>query len=298
MVFSRATLSNAIPLLANSSVQVLIAGCGDLGCELGRRLMQSGHTVLGLRRSAQALPHGIETIQADVTDINACQALQTLSPQIVVYCVAANAATDESYQAHYVDGLCNVLNSIQQSNLQHVFFVSSTRVYGQQVDALLDETVVAIPSDFGGERLLQGEKLLKTLICKTTVLRLSGIYGPERTRMLRLASDVTKWPVNNSWSNRIHRDDAASFIHFLIDSVVHAKAVDDCYIVTDQLPTTQYEVLLWLAGQLGVDTQSVHVPAISGGKRLSGARMQASGFEFEYPTYQQGYTALLKSEQS
>lgn len=277
-------------------MQVLIAGCGDLGCELGRRLMQSGHSVLGLRRSAQALPHGIETIQADVTNINACQVLQTLSPQIVVYCVAANATTDESYQAHYVDGLRNVVNSIQQSNLQHVFFVSSTRVYGQPVDALLDETVDAIPSDFGGERLLQGEKLLKTLTCKTTVLRLSGIYGPERSRMLRLARDVTNSPVNNGWSNRIHRDDAASFIHFLIDRVIQKDTVDDCYIVTDQLPTTQYEVLLWLADQLGVDTQSVHVPPISGGKRLSSARMRTIGFEFQYPTYQQGYAKLLNDE--
>ena len=101
-----------------------------------------------------------------MTDIKACQVLQTISPQVLVYCVAASAATDESYQAHYVDGLRNVLNSIQQSSLQHVFFVSSTRVYGQQGDALLDETVDAIADDFGGERLLQGEKLLTELTCK------------------------------------------------------------------------------------------------------------------------------------
>ena len=74
--------------------------------------------------------------------------------------------------------------------------------------------------------------------------------------------------------------------------------MDDCYIVTDELPTTQYEVLLWLARQLGVDTQSVKVPAISGGKRLSSARILASGFEFQYPTYEQGYTRLLKEESS
>jgi nucleoside-diphosphate-sugar epimerase len=277
-------------------MQVLIAGCGDLGCELGRLLIQSGHAVIGVRRSAQALPYGIETIQADVTYINACQLLKTLCPQILVYCVAANASTDESYQAHYVDGLRNVLNSIQQSSLQYVFFVSSTRVYGQQVDECLDETVDAIPNDFGGERLLQGEQLLKTLTCNTTVLRLSGIYGPERTRMIRLATDVTNWPVNNNWSNRIHRDDAANFIHFLIDRVIQKDTVDDCYIVTDQLPTSQYEVLLWLALQLRVDTQSVSVPAISGGKRLTSARMQAIGFEFQYPTYQQGYTKLLNDE--
>lgn len=279
-------------------MQVLIAGCGDLGCELGRQLKQSGHAVTGVRRSAQALPHGIETIQADVTDIKACQVLQSVSPQVLVYCVAAQASTDESYQAHYVDGLRNVLNSIQQSSLQHVFFVSSTRVYGQQVDALLDEAVDAVATDFGGERLLQGEKLLTTLSCKTTVLRLSGIYGPGRTRMIRLAADISNWPASNGWSNRIHRDDAARFIHFLIDSLVQQRVIDDCYIITDALPTAQYEVLLWIARQLGVDTESVSVPAIAGGKKMSSARMQAMGFEFEYPSYQQGYAKLLQSEPS
>lgn len=279
-------------------MQVLIVGCGDLGCELGRQLTQNGHVVTGVRRSAQTLPYGIEAIQADVTDIKACQVLNTVKPQVLVYCVAALASTDESYQAHYVDGLRNVLNSIQQSNLQHVFFVSSTRVYGQQVDTLLDETVDAVASDFGGERLLQGEKLLAALTCKATVLRLSGIYGPGRTRMIRLAADIPNWPVTNGWSNRIHRDDAASFIHFLIDRVTQQKAVDDCYIVTDQLPTTQYEVLLWIARQLGVDTRLANVPAITGGKRLSSTRMLATGFQFQYPSYQQGYAELLQSGQS
>lgn len=274
-------------------LDVLIVGCGDLGCELGRQLIQTGHVVTGVRRRASGLPHGIKTIQSDVTDHHACQILKTVSPQVLVYCVAADASTDESYQAHYVDGLRNALMSIDRLNLQHVFFVSSTRVYGQPTDDILDETIAAMPNDFGGQRLLQAEKLLTELTCGTTVLRLSGIYGPERTRMIRLAKDVANWPLTNSWSNRIHRDDAARFIHLLIEKVMQQKTVDNCYLVTDKQPTTQYEVLLWLAKQLGVNTHSVAVPAVAGGKRLSSARMQALGFEFQFPTYQQGYTSLL-----
>jgi nucleoside-diphosphate-sugar epimerase len=277
-------------------MNILIVGCGDLGCELGRRLLERGCVVTGVRRSDQPLPYGIQTMQADVTDAQSCQVLQAISPQILVYCVAAHASTDESYQAHYVDGLHNVLNSVSKSQLQHVFFVSSTRVYGQVTDDILDETIEAIPSDFGGERLLQGEYLLQSLACGATVLRLSGIYGPGRTRMIRLAGDVTNWPANNTWTNRIHRDDAAGFMGFLIQCVVQQQDIADCYIVTDHQPTSQHEVLLWIAQQLGVDTHAVTATAITGGKRLHSGRLQASGFEFQYPTYRQGYASLLDSQ--
>ena len=279
-------------------MNVLIVGCGDLGCELGRRLIERGYVVTGVRRSDQSLPYGIQTIQADVTDAQSCQVLQAIHPQILVYCVAAHASTDESYQAHYVDGLRNVLNSVSKSQLQRVFFVSSTRVYGQATDDILDETIEAIPSDFGGERLLQGEHLLQSLACDATVLRLSGIYGPGRPRMIRLAGDVASWPASNTWSNRIHRDDAAGFICFLIQCVLQQQTIADCYIVTDHQPTSQHEVLRWIAQQLGVDTHAVTVTAVTGGKRLSGARMQASGFEFLYSTYRQGYASLLDTSQS
>ncbi len=276
-------------------MNVLIAGCGDLGCELGRHLIKDGMAVTGLRRSLEPLPYGIKTIQADVTQAGTLQTLNTNSPEFLVYSVAAHEATDQSYKAHYVDGLHNVLGAIDKSRLRHVFFISSTRVYGQNTEDILDENMAAIPADFGGERLLQGESLLKQLSCPGTVLRLSGIYGPGRTRMIRLAIDAANWPVRNVWSNRIHRDDAARFIRFLIQRLDQHQAIEDCYIVTDHQPTPQYEVLLWLAEQLGHNTRHIAVPTVEGGKRLSNQRMLATGYTFAYPTYQQGYTGLMLS---
>ncbi|HEX5539629.1 MAG TPA: NAD-dependent epimerase/dehydratase family protein, partial [Methylophilaceae bacterium] len=233
---------------------VLIAGCGDLGCELGRQLISKGYTVAGLRRSDQPLPHGLGTIQADVTQAATLQNLAALNPEILVYSVAADAASDDSYHAHYVHGLRNVLHALEPcKTLRHVFFVSSTRVYGQtsaQHDAVIDETVAAIPADFGGERLLEAEALLAAFPCKGTVLRLSGIYGPGRTRMLRLAARPIDWPQANAWTNRIHRDDAACFIVSLITRALAHAPLQDCYIVSDSEPAPQYAVLMWLAQQL------------------------------------------------
>ncbi|HEY8118102.1 MAG TPA: SDR family oxidoreductase [Methylophilaceae bacterium] len=274
--------------------KVLIAGCGDLGCAVAERLNQEDFEVYGLRYSNKSLPSGVKLIQADVTQPSSLRSLESLTPEILLYCVAASAQTDESYQAHYVDGLHNVLNFLAPAaSLKHVFFVSSTRVYGQQTDELLDEASPAIPADFGGERLLEAEALLKTTGCLSTVLRLSGIYGHGRTRMLRLARQPEQWPQQDSWTNRIHRDDAASFIAFLLECVRAKQAVQDCYVVTDSQPVSQYEVLMWLAGQLGVNLNQIKPPAIKGGKRLSNRRMLGEGFSLLYPDYRIGYSSLL-----
>jgi nucleoside-diphosphate-sugar epimerase len=277
----------------NASAKVLIVGYGDLGGEVARQLTHDGINVTGVRRSANNSDSSTsQIIAANVSKPESLAALNAVKPDILIYCVAASGQTDAEYESAYVDGLRNVL-ATQKSNsqLKHVFFVSSTRVYGQDTQALLDESVPALPADFGGQRLLEAEHLLQTLSCGTTVLRLSGIYGPGRLRMLNLAKSPDKWPKQNIWSNRIHRDDAAAFTVFLIKQVLAGNAVQNCYIVTDSKPVPQYEVLSWLAAQLQVGKPE-QLPA-SGGKRLSNQYMLETGFKLQYPDYEAGYRTLL-----
>ncbi|HPX88749.1 MAG TPA: SDR family oxidoreductase [Methylophilaceae bacterium] len=271
---------------------ILIVGCGDLGSTVALQLAQKGHRVVGVRRSCTLLAN-VDILQADVTQPESLKKLEEIQPDLLIYCVAASGQTDAHYQAAYVDGLRNVL-ATQANNaaLQHVFFVSSTRVYGQQTDAVLDENTPAMAADFGGERLLEGERLLNDLTCGKTVLRLSGIYGPGRLRMINLAKTPELWPAQNSWTNRIHRDDAANFLVLLVQKVLHQTPITPCYIVTDSASVSQYEVLHWLATQLRIPSNP-HVPAIEHGKRLSNQAMLMTGFEMQYPDYRAGYAALL-----
>ena len=279
--------------------KVLIVGCGDLGTAIAMRLQQS-HEVIGVRQSDKLLPNGMQTIQADVTQPNTLRLLEKLNPNIIVYCVSAGGQTDEKYQAAYVTGLKNILaTQSQNTNLQHIFFVSSTRVYGQNnaevLDEALDENVPAIPADFGGERLLEAEMLLNDMPCKATTMRLSGIYGNGRLYLVNMAKDITKWPTENHWSNRIHRDDAAGFIAFMVGKAVKKETLDSCYIVTDDMPTQQYEVLTWLANQQKLDISTIKIPVARGGKRLSNKRLRDTGFQLQYPNYQAGYSHILQN---
>ena len=279
------------------NAKVLIIGCGDLGTEIAVRLQKQGYEIIGVRVSDKALPDGMQTLQADVTQPETLTKLVQIQPDYLIYCVAGSsqnaAQVDESYRLHYVAGLRHAL-ATQQTNaqLKHVFFVSSTRVYGQKTDGILDELTPAIPCDVAGEHLLEAERLLKDLHCSATALRLSGIYGPGRTRMLNLALQPDLWPQQNSWTNRIHRDDAAEFTVFLINQRQQQKSIADCYIVTDSHPTTQYETLSWIARQNN-RMADVLTPPIAGGKRLSNKLMLQSGFNLKYPNYQVGYSQLL-----
>ena len=272
--------------------KVLIVGCGDLGGTVAAQLSAMNIQVTGVRRSDTAMT-GVKIIQADITDVSSLEVLKPIQPDILIYCVAANGQTDEQYKANYVDGLRNVLaTQSENSNLKHVFFVSSTRVYGQKTDALLDESTPAIAADFGGERLLEAEALLNNLSCNTTVLRLSGIYGAGRLRMINLAKSPQNWPAQNSWTNRIHKDDAAAFMVFLVLQVLASKPIGTCYIVTDSKPSSQYEVLSWIANQMQMNSD-IATPAIEGGKRLSNQSMLSTGFQLQYPDFMSGYRALL-----
>lgn len=269
----------------------MIVGYGDLGQAVGERLLDAGMAVNGLSRSGRSHNSAV-MLTGDVTRPESLAVLRECDPEILLYCVAASEQSDDNYRAHYVEGLRNVLQALGHAQrLRHVFFVSSTRVYGQKTEALLSETDPALPADFGGERLLEAEHLLKNMTCGHTVLRLSGIYGPGRLRMINLASQPERWPANQ-WSNRIHRDDAARFIAWLVHRALAGQSVDDCYLVTDSCPVPQHEVLNWLADQMGLPVQPAQ--PVSGGKRLSNARMLQTGFALRYPDYRSGYAALLQ----
>lgn len=275
---------------------MLIVGCGDLGGYTAQLLQTADFNVYALSRSRQP-SSSVITLQGDVTKPASLTVLNDLKPDYVIYCVSADQRTDAAYQAQYVTGLQNIL-ATQQNNaaLKGVLFVSSTRVYGQMTEALIDQQTEAMPADFGGRRLLEAEQLLDSIQCQTVALRLSGIYGEGRLRMIRLAQQA-QWPMQNAWSNRIHRNDAASFMVHLIQQLREGQSLKSHYIVTDNVPTRQYTVLRWIAEKMGWSIPD-QIPDDAGGKRLSNQAMLATGFALDYPDFKVGYAALLSNQAS
>lgn len=284
-------------------MRVLIAGCGDLGTALGLELATAGDQVIGLRRHPQALPAAIQPFAADLADP---QSLEPLPPvDAVVYAAAADSSTEEAYRRAYVDGVRHLLAAPGLLALppRRFFFVSSTAVYAQDGGEWIDERSPAEATHFRARLLLEGEALVRAATSPETatiVLRLSGIYGPGRTRLIDLVRSgrATYPPGPPRYANRIHRDDAAGALAHLLCLPAPAPL----YLGVDDAPVDLAEVLTFLAVELGAPLprleEAASVPGAASpertSKRFSNALLKSTGYCFRYPTYREGYGALLR----
>jgi nucleoside-diphosphate-sugar epimerase len=91
------------------------------------------------------------------------------------------------------------------------------------------------------------------------------------------------------WTNRIHRDDAAQAVVHLLTRQV---APERLYLGTDDEPAQLGDVATFLAERLGAPTPPPADPAQGHGKRLSNARLRATGWEPTRPSYREGYASL------
>ena len=280
---------------------ILVAGCGYVGSRLAERLVSAGHRVLGLRRSVEGLPAGVVGLAADLTDPTALDALPE-EIDLVAYTAAASAPTDGAYEQAYVRGPENLLSALTRrgARVGRVVFTSSTSVYGQQDGSWVDEASPTEPTDSTGQRLLEGERVFSAGPFPACVIRLGGIYGPGRTRLIDdVAAGGARRPAAPRWTNRIHRDDCAGAIAHLLLNEAGAPPVT---IGVDHEPADLADVLDWIARRLGVAPPRPASAADGapsrperGGKRCSNARLVAAGYRFAFPTYREGYEALIRA---
>jgi len=277
--------------------RVLIAGCGYTGIALGTQLASEGHAVWGLRRRPELLPATIHPLKADLYNPGT---LVVIPPALdfVFYTAAADRKDDVSYQVAYVIGIRNLLDHLfeTQQPVQRLFFTSSTAVYSQTDGEWVDETSETVPREFSGRRLLEGEELLLRGPFATTVVRMAGIYGPGRTRLIGQVrkGEAVCQTVEPRYTNRIHRDDCAGVLQHLM----RLSSPETLYLSTDNEPADQSEVLRWLAGQMGSPLPRSESRAPSGresksNKRCRNSRLLQSGYSLRYPTFREGYKAML-----
>lgn len=278
--------------------RVFIAGCGYIGTALAQTLTRAGHQVWGLSRDTTTLPSGIIPLQADLT---VPSTLLDLPDRLdcVFYTAGTIDFTEEGCRAAYVIGIQNLLEALctQGISPQRFIFTSSTGVYHQNNGEVLDENSPAQPQRFSGRCLLEGEALVLEAPLQGINVRLGGIYGPGRTRLLDAVRQGTATCVegDTAYLNLIHRDDAVGVLLHLME----LPLPDRLYIAADNGPVEKNILLRWLAQQIGVPApqsihaQDAHEPKRGGCRRYNNARLRKSGYNFKYPTYKEGYRDLL-----
>jgi len=280
------------------SKTLMIAGCGDVGGRLGQQLSAAGWTVYGLRRSVALLPQGIRPVAGDL-HADACPAAWPSEPlDYLVYCAAATDHDEAGYRAAYVDGLRRVLTWLAQYSQRpkRLLFVSSSGVYGQQLGEWVDEQSPAEADSYSGRIMREAEQLALNSGLPASLVRLTGLYGPGREWLLKQVRQgyrvVSEPPL---YGNRIHVDDAAGLLAYLLQADARGVALDNCYIGVDDQPAPLHDVVAWLREQLEIshwsDDSTVRR---SGSKRCSNGRARALGWTPQYPSYREGYRAILQ----
>lgn len=273
-------------------MRVLIAGCGYVGEALTKRLTEGGHQVVALRRNGKHLPRNAAPVVADLLQP---ATLRALPPGIdaVVYAASPGERTDEAYRLTYVVGLSNLLAEVTRSkqSVSRVILVTSTAVYAQSDGSWVNEAAPTQPSHFSGQRLLEAEDLLLGSPVASVAVRLAGIYGPSRTRLVDRvqAGDATFDPSRTRYTNRIHRDDCARALAHLLTLDAPAPV----YVGVDDDPAPEREVLEWLAARLGVPSPRPGNHRDAPNKRCSNGLLKSSGFSLQHPTFREGYAWML-----
>jgi len=273
--------------------KVLIAGCGDVGNALAARLLTEGCEVWGVRRRVDALGKGVQPWRIDLTEPSGFG--NPPAPfGYLFYTASADRRDEDHYRSIYVDGLRDLLAALRKAGcpLRRVFFTSSTAVYGQSAGEWVDESSPTEPLGFNGRILLDAEAIVREAPETGVNVRLSGIYGPGRTRLVRKV-----WSgeaiATRSWTNRIHVEDCAGALHHLM----RIEKPEGLYLASDDEPATTAEVVTWLSVELGVpappEPTAENQPERLN-KRCRTTRLQESGYRFEQPTFREGYRPIVR----
>lgn len=270
---------------------VSILGCGWLGHPLGAHLVERGFHV----RGSTTTPEKVEELRRDGIDPAVLVVDPTFSgdapepffrSSVLVLNVPPPRGTEDVRDVHrrQVEA---VRDAATDGQVEWVLFASSTGVYPNVERTVTEEDVppgrpdaLPGPRRSTGEALLDVEALLlETSGFDTTIVRLGGLYGPNRNpgRFLAGRTGVGRpeAPVN-----LLHRDDGVDIFTSLIEQNVRGEVFNAC---ADEHPSRRI-FYTRAAEALGLEPPTFDEADARSGKRVSNRKIKTRcGYQFRHP---------------
>lgn len=276
---------------------IQIIGAGYTGSRIAQFFAAKKQKVFALTRSfekaADFEKQGIRPIVADLTKP---ETLTQIPPaHFVVICPAPDEGTEAAYRAVYLQGVKNYLEAIKKHPKPFlVVYLSSTGVWQDQAGDMFDESVLPQPVSAKAKILVEAEKQILNCGLPAAVLRLSGIYGPERNRLK--AFQEKEWPVAGGadrWMNMIHVDDIAACLPTFFKNAKEGEI----YLGTDDQPFLMSELAQWTNEKTGIKRELCFSKALPSGRRLRNTKFKELGISLKYPTFREGYSEILSVQE-
>lgn len=195
-------------------------------------------------------------------------------------------------------GVMNICESLQNSSVQRVIYLSTTGVFGVRDGSVVNESTPANPWNDQGAARLRSEEVYRQSGIRSCALRLPAIYGPDRGLHISLQNGSYRMVgIGDTWSNRIHVED----LRQIILRAIEAPELPEVLCVSDDCPALARDVVEYTCQRLGLPMP----PSISEGEvlrqgaytMLSNQRIQNSllkkvlNVQLLYPSYREGFFA-------
>lgn len=308
-------------------MRVFVTGAtGLIGRALIPQLLARGHEVIALARNdaSRVMLHAMRVTPLAGQGHDIAQLTSALaSADAVVHLAATIPSQDSAVEDDWVHSdevmvglLRNLITAGAQAGVRGILFPSSYAVYGDHGEEWVTEETLTAPSDLF-EPYTRAEALLhrayETHGLKVVVLRLGLLYSADaqHTRGLLYGLKRGQVPIMGNGSMfwpLLHADDAAMAMCLALEQALSQGAV--LFNVCDNEPVRSgqlyYDLARWLegpppqrrTGQRADDFNpyqgQVKIAALRASVRLSNRKIRERlGFTPQYPTYREGFRAVL-----
>ncbi|MDA1054335.1 MAG: SDR family oxidoreductase [Planctomycetota bacterium] len=280
----------------------LILGCGYLGRRVALAWLDAGQEVLALTRSSQRAAelaaNRIRPIVGDVTssfELRDCDEIDT-----VLFAVGFDRTARKAIRDVHVEGLRRTLDQLPVLPRRFIY-ISSTGVFAQNDGQSVNEQSPCEPVREGGKACLAAEDLLQqhSIGQRTVILRLAGIYGPDR--LPKLQDVIAGRPIAasaNGYLNLIHVDDAVQIVLAAEDQLEPPELL----LVSDGHPVLRGDFYRELASMTNSPEPRFEDPlagSSSAGRGSTDKRIDSTllrerlRFTYRYPSYVEGLAGIL-----
>ncbi len=286
-------------------IRVAILGCGYVGTALTTELTDAGHEVVGVRRSdgTAIREAGGTPVVGDLTDESTLAEVPDVDA--VVFAASSGGGDATAARKLYVNGLATAIEHFgaRSDPPARLIYTSSTGVYGDHDGDWVDEEKAIDPQSRKTRVLAEAEDVARSaadLGITPVVARIGGIYGPDRWGLERYLDR----PVTEGYRNHIHREDVAGALAHLLT----VRTSPELVLLVDDEPVDRWTFADWLAAQLdrappkkvtveerlAEDISERAARRVRTSKRCDNSLLRTLGYEFTYPTYREGYAAVVQ----
>lgn len=307
-------------------MKILVLGAnGYTGQRLVPQLLAREHEVRVLVRSDLTVP-GVDPKQVDlrVGNVADVESLRTVTQDMdVVFNLVGYCREDTRVmRTQVVDGTRNLVEVTDPRRLVKYIMASTVAVYGHPApDAKLDENTPAKPDYPVGREALAAEQTMANAM-PTVIVRVPQIYGPGRDYIQSVREGrVRILNRGDNYQSRIHVED---LVAVLLAAMEQGEA-GQTYLAGDDQPVrvkdffTELAQVLdapeplpleanaakvlglalkaqnWLAGQTAHPLNENVVGMLTGNYFCKNDKIKSGlGVQLKYPTYADGYEAMLK----